>query len=71
MLSRLHKTFTALRWKKTAAPTIGAWNVAQRMSLEEITYTLKNKLDIYEGIWKLFTDLIEKLLKDEKSGEDP
>lgn len=31
--------------------------MAQCMS--KITYTLKNKLDIHEGIWKPFTDFRE------------
>ena len=50
----------AFNWKKTDAPTIGAWikNMAQCMSMERITYTLKNKLGVYEEIWKSFNDFI-------------
>ncbi len=47
-------------WEKTEAPAIGAWiqNIAQCMSTESMTYTLKNRLDAYEGGWKPFDGYI-------------
>ncbi len=54
------KRLIALNWKKDTAPSIGAWIkcMAQYMSMERITYILKNKLDVYKGIWKPFKDFI-------------
>lgn len=56
------KRVIAFNWKKTDSPTIGVWieNMAQCMSLERITYILKNKLEVYEEIWKPFSDFIKK-----------
>ena len=34
--------------------------MAQFMSLDRIMYTLKNKLDVYEGNWEPFSDFIRK-----------
>lgn len=69
------KRLIALNWKKISAPTIGAWinTMAQCMSMERITYILKNKLDVYEGIWRPFKDFmnhrdIGALLQEEDSG---
>lgn len=69
------KRLIALNWKKTVVPTIGAWIrcMAQCMSIERITYILENKLGVYEGIWKPFSDFIKKediaeLLQLENSG---
>ncbi len=54
------KRALALNWKKTEAPAIGAWikNIAQCMSTESMTYTLKKRLDAYEGGWKPFDGYI-------------
>lgn len=49
--------------------------MAQCVSLETITCTLKNKKGDYEGIWKPFIGFIKKkdigdLLQEENSGQE-
>lgn len=50
------KRMIALSWKKPDPPVIGTWLKAmmQCMAMEKITYFIKNKMSVYEEIWKPF-----------------
>lgn len=57
------KRLVARTWKQSEPPTIKAWinSLAQCMAMERITYFLKNKLHVYEEIWRPFWDFLRRL----------
>jgi len=50
---------TALSWKNSDPPVIGANSMAQCMDLEKITYFIKNKMDVYKEICCLITSSVQ------------
>lgn len=55
------KRLIALNWKKTYRPSIKEWvtGMATCVAFEKITYTLRNRQNVFEEIWKPFVAFLK------------
>lgn len=54
------KRIIALNWKNINEPRIGKWikEMASNMSMEKITYIVKKKQNMFEDVWRPFTNFL-------------